>query len=826
MDRRLTPFLPFLALVALTLVCFGRLVARPDALLVDGDRASIDHAQRIDPRPVGNDLTFLFLPHYHHLVTQIERHGHLSLWDDRGFGGRPMVGNPQAGLFYPPLWLAWWSRSTAAPGWLTVAHLLWGGIGTYVLLRGFYAGRFASTLAAGCFQVSPYVLAHTFEGHYPHVWSACWYPWAFRAFIGFRRGQFRWALVLPAILALTFLTGHPQEWYYLVFTLGVWAVADAIRAVWAGHRRSAALGIGAWTGLVLLSLGLVAVELVPDLATQGWTLRGSRLALGRVSHYQLRPLNLLQLLSPAALGGPADYFGADNYWETVLSIGLVPLVLATIAVAWHSNRHLVRGWLVLTVASVVFAAGRHLGLFALLFELVPGMDRFRVPGRSLFLATLGASVLAGLGFETLANRSVGLEGWKRLEWTVRQAAMLVAAGLMVGIGLGFGFPSKVSLAASRLSRDGVFWLAFGGIVVAVAWGRRRTADGQVVAVVLGVLAQVELGLHGQAILRVAPADQFLGPDPISAALLRAEPTAPGPFRIRARDILYHDLRAESNGFEKVNINDSFQIQHAADLYETLYLLLYVLPPPDDRDPMAVAVAQFHREVRQGVLDRLGVAFLVSDHVESNPSWPLVAAGTWRGSFYAVHRNPTAMPRAYVVPRARIVADSATANLTRFRTADPHMTVQMERDPLETVGDPRQAFRTAEWASTDPDRVVLRVATEAPGLLVVADTWMPGWTATIDGQPAPIYRGNHAQRVIALASPGHHEVIMRYEPPGLACGLAITTASALAWAVAFVTLLRKRPPVRVGYVKHTGLWPPGPNWRGSQERPESNATLLR
>ncbi len=33
----------------------------------------------------------------------------------------------------------------------------------------------------------------------------------------------------------------------------------------------------------------------------------------------------------------------------------------------------------------------------------------------------------------------------------------------------------------------------------------------------------------------------------------------------------------------------------------------------------------------------------------------------------------------------------------------------------------------------------------PGLLVVADSWMPGWTARVDGVPVPILRGNHAQR---------------------------------------------------------------------------------
>jgi hypothetical protein len=86
-------------------------------------------------------------------------------------------------------------------------------------------------VAAGCFQASPYVLAQTFEGHYPHVWAASWYPWAFRAMTLRRRGEARGAWTLPPILALAFLTGHPQEWYYLTIALGGWAGADAIAAL-------------------------------------------------------------------------------------------------------------------------------------------------------------------------------------------------------------------------------------------------------------------------------------------------------------------------------------------------------------------------------------------------------------------------------------------------------------------------------------------------------------------------------------------------------------------------------------------------------------------
>ena len=65
-------------------------------------------------------------------------------------------------------------------------------------------------------------------------------------------------------------------------------------------------------------------------------------------------------------------------------------------------------------------------------------------------------------------------------------------------------------------------------------------------------------------------------------------------------------------------------------------------------------------------------------------------------------------------------------VARFREGDPREAVLMAADPLGAARAPRQPFTPAKWASTDPDRLVLKVTTGAPGLLVVADTWMPGW----------------------------------------------------------------------------------------------------
>src|SRR5439155_1942222 len=103
---------------------------------VDGRRPSVDTMARpSDARPLGNDLTRLLLPRQVTIAAQVARTGRIPQWDPVGFGGRPNVGNPQGGLFYPPAWLAWVMHAPAALGWLTVAHLLWGGLGAFTLVR-------------------------------------------------------------------------------------------------------------------------------------------------------------------------------------------------------------------------------------------------------------------------------------------------------------------------------------------------------------------------------------------------------------------------------------------------------------------------------------------------------------------------------------------------------------------------------------------------------------------------------------------------------------------------------------------------------------------
>ena len=78
---------------------------------------------------------------------------------------------------------------------------------------------------------------------------------------------------MPVVLAMTFLAGHPQEWLLLILALAGWSVADAL-AVWhSGGASQTASRVVVLGGAAVLSLGLAAIDLAPQLAVRPWLLR-------------------------------------------------------------------------------------------------------------------------------------------------------------------------------------------------------------------------------------------------------------------------------------------------------------------------------------------------------------------------------------------------------------------------------------------------------------------------------------------------------------------------------------------------------------------------
>jgi uncharacterized membrane protein YfhO len=68
----------------------------------------------------------------------------------------------------------------------------------------------------------------------------------------------------------------------------------------------------------------------------------------------------------------------------------------------------------------------------------------------------------------------------------------------------------------------------------------------------------------------------------------------------------------------------------------------------------------------------------------------------------------------------------------------------------------------------PHEVRLQIETPVSGLLVLTDTYLRGWQAWVDGQPASIWVANHAFRAVVVPG-GAHTVTFAYRPQSFYLG---------------------------------------------------------
>ncbi len=163
--------------------------------------------------------------------------------------------------------------------------------------------------------------------------------------------------------------------------------------------------------------------------------------------------------------------------------------------------------------------------------------------------------------------------------------------------------------------------------------------------------------------------------------------------------------------------------------------------------------------------------------------------------YFVYERESALPRARFVDSLTTIDDeNELVDRLADPALDPRATVFVSSADAELLGalpadggDP--SGRVAKFVHEDGKRTSVAIAAGAAGYLVLADTFFPGWQATIDGTPAEIVRGNLYQRVIRI--PAKECVLeMRFEAQGFKAGLVV----GLAALVVFIVLL------------FIGIWP--------------------
>jgi hypothetical protein len=113
-----------------------------------------------------------------------------------------------------------------------------------------------------------------------------------------------------------------------------------------------------------------------------------------------------------------------------------------------------------------------------------------------------------------------------------------------------------------------------------------------------------------------------------------------------------------------------------------------------------------------------------------------------------------------------------AQLRAVVESDPRAVAILDRAPaVEPLGRPRPPT-PARIVEVARHVLVVDAEADAPGILVVSEPAYPGWTARVDGRPAPLLRADYAFRGVALG-PGRHRVEMRFRSRPAEVGLVLS-----------------------------------------------------
>jgi hypothetical protein len=471
------------------------------------------------------------------------------------------------------------------------------------------------------------------------------------------------------------------------------------------------------------------------------------------------------------------------------------------------------------------------GLYWLMVTLLPGFACFRYPAKLLPLVALGLSQLAAVGFDrTLRGRRSGL------------GRLLVGLGMFSGVAaIVFGSIGRRLLA--RVTTSDTFFGPFDAdgayrnvlsaftqtalIAIAAQWllqrvssNTRRAATWQW-AVVL--LTGVELAVANAWLVATAPAHAWRQESPIAAAIhdvRHSDATGaeipPRVFRGNLASWQPRSFRASSSVNRPAQIvqweHDTLFPKHelTADIglveaYASIKLL--------DYDSL-LAVAR-HRGPRMPDKSRLpqptalrltGTQFLVLPDIYQPPSAERIeeAVANWPESA-SLWRMQRTFPRAWIVHHIAVfqpLPQRPHLAEVDLRTQEVLFPDDVPRDFLATAvvetdepleewvnlkpsANPPLETEPCRFAHYDPHRVRVEARLAQPGLLVLTDSWYPGWRAfALSGSASKeltIYRTNRVFRGVWLPA-GEHTVEFRFQPRSFYCGAIV---SGLSWFVAAV-----------------------------------------
>lgn len=668
-----------------------------------------------------------------------------------------------------------------------IMHFFLGAVGVYLFVRYLGLRHFSALISAITFLLCPFIVGMGQAGHGSKLMALSYIPYLFLAtqYVFEKRNLLSMG-ILSVTVGTLLLTNHVQIVYYGFMCVGLFAFYNLVFS-FKEHRRIAIAQSGFFVAAFIIGFAISAFIYLSTYEYSQYSIRGGGetgvsggLNKDYATNWSVHPLETLTYFVPSFFGFQSPfYWGWMPFTESSVYIGIVPLILAAIAIIFYRNKITIF-FAALSIFLLVISWGKFFFIYDILFEYLPFFNKFRAPQMILLLVPFTVGVVAAYGCEYLFGK---FELREKLLKPLMYALSIFTVILFIGFFLKSSmFPtgsftkegderqynveqiSQLRTMRFEMLKDDVIkfsLIAIAGIVLLLLFSKTIISQTIFGASIL-IVFFIDMGVIDKHYLQTYPNQQSEEQFPPTQTIhyLRQDTSVYRVFPIRQfssfdNSWMYYGVQT-IGGYSPAKLK-IYQEMVDSCLYRGW-------------DP------QF--PLNMNVINMLNVKYVIADGRLPEEYFKIVFVDQRKKEI--VFENPSYLPRAFFVDTV-IVADKSTMfQIMNSESFNSKHTAIVQQNIEEKIYSPSDA--EVRMKKHSAHHIELTTRNSVSSLLVLSEIYYPvGWKALIDGKETPIIRTNSILRSIVVPS-GNHTIEFVYDSSVYQSGLLI---SYIGWIIAFV-----------------------------------------
>lgn len=720
---------------------FYNLIPFPGDMLVGAYYPWLDHkwSGLETSVPIKNPLisdVFSQLFIWKKLIIDSLKNFQFPLWNNFSYSGYPLLANFQSGVFNPfNLFLLFFGVNN---GWtlLIIAQFLFSFIFMYLFLIKQYPTKKLASLAGS--------FTYSFSG-FMVIWSEfatagfamVWLPLIFLNIEKFfETKKIKYILFLPLLNFILMTSGHLQVLIYSFIITGCYFLFKYFSKN--NHQKKSGL---IWYFIVLiLSILLMAVQLFPSLELGKNSVRFDENYISEYNYGLLSTDRVVTLFAPDYFGNPTtfNFWGTFNYHETILYSGILSVFALLFCLYNFKKLKNEKFFLFATILSLLFVFDTYFG--RLIYKLKIPLLSTSAAGRLVYIYVFSLSVLVAFFI-----KNINLHNFKKC---IKYYWGYFGYLFIVTVLTYFSYKNSISLYPLQNN----FYIAFRNLFIPILLS----------GLILFVLMFVKnIKIKNTLLILILIIDLFR----FGWKYL--------PFT--SKEYIYPETQITN--YLKTD-NTIFRIEkEKGPLMTPNVWLMYGIQSTSGYDPMALkAYSTFYQKILNKDKNGGSSRYSELDNYDS------ISLGEANVKYLLAlnyddidNISPTGTKLNYKIDKNNWQEVYRYKSVSILKNKD-------YKERFEVLYDPKSTISNINYSS---NKITLDInSSKTNNVLVLRDTWYPGWQATINGKVVNIDKYLNIYRQVNLTK-GDNHVEFIYKPKSFYVGLYLSFFSAFVCLVLYI-----------------------------------------